>query len=154
MAGTAVGQIVQPGDEVRVEVAGASALTGPARDVFEDAVKSYATELLEEASRRELGYRSGTSTVPQYTTTHVGQAEDFVRNKGLTPPRRSRWFIVAKVVIYLLAALIGVSGNQMSQSQPWFIPPTAWLVTFFVALTAGLFLAIITEVIEFNKGRG
>ncbi|MGJ3192220.1 hypothetical protein [Paenarthrobacter sp. FR1] len=56
--------------------------------------------------------------------------------------------------MYIIAAVIGVSGNLMIQSEPWFLPSVGWLVTFFVAFTTGLFLAIITEYIEFNKGRG
>lgn len=154
MTGVTVGQGVHPGDEVRVAVDGASALTGVVRDIFEDAVKQYATELLNEASRREVADRGDSSPVIQYTTSQVAVAETVVRSKGVTPPRRSRWIIVAKVAIYLLAAVIGVGGNLMVQSEPWFLTSTGWLVTFTFAVTAGLFLVITTEITEFKKERG
>ncbi|WP_458111199.1 hypothetical protein M1D88_12620 [Arthrobacter sp. R1-13] len=153
MANAAVGQVTQSADEVRVEVSGAAALSGAARDVFDSAIKSYATELLNEASRRELAHRADSSTVPQFTTGQVAIAEQVVRSKGLAPPARSRWFIVAKALMYLLAVLIGVSSNLMVQSEPWFLTSTGWLVVFCVSGTAALCLTIVTEAIEFNKER-
>lgn len=153
MANAAVGQATQSADQVRVEVSGAAALTGAARDVFDSAIKAYATELLNEASRRELAHRADTSTVPQFTTRQVAIAETVVRGKGLTPPRRSRWLIVAKVSMYVLAVAVGLSSNLMLQSQPWLLDSIGWVGVLCVSGTAALCLTIVTEVIEFNKER-
>jgi hypothetical protein len=153
MTGATVGQTVQPGDEIRVDINGASALSGPARTTFEDAVKTYATQLLDEASRQEYGHRSGTSTVAQYTTSHVALAEAVVRNKGVPIKARSPLVFIVRVSIYIVTALIGVSSNLMLQSGPWLLPGVGWMAVFFAALVAGLFLIVITEVVEYKAGR-
>ncbi|MFE4835888.1 hypothetical protein ACFRAU_14565 [Arthrobacter sp. NPDC056691] len=153
MADAAAGQMTQSADHVQVEVGGSGALTGEARQVFDTAVKAYATELLNEASRRELEHRADSSTVPQFTSAQVAVAERVVRSRGLEAPRRSRWFIAGKIALYVFAVAVGISSNMMLQNKPWGLDVIGWVVVLCVSATAALAITIVTEVIEFNRGR-
>lgn len=153
MADAAAGQAIQSADQVRVEVSGSVALAGEARQVFDAAVKAYATELLNEASRRELEHRADSSAVPQFTSAQVAVAERVVRNRGLEPPRRSRWFIAGKIALYVLAVAVGLSSNMMLQTAPLWFGMIGWVVVLCVSAMAALAITTVTEVIEFNKGR-
>ncbi|WP_026543509.1 hypothetical protein [Paenarthrobacter nicotinovorans] len=153
MADATAGQVTHTADQVQVEVAGSSALAGEARQVFNAAVSAYASELLNEASRRELEHRADTSEIPQFTSAQVAIAERVVRSRGLALPRRSRWFIAAKISLYVFAVAVGISSNMMLQTNPWGLDVIGWVVVLCVSATAALAITIVTEVIEFNRGR-
>ncbi len=140
---------VQSTRDVVVVVPGAQDLSGEALAYFTSSTQKYAEKLLDEASKIEEGHRDQSSTVAQYTTGHIAQAETFLRTRGYGIARkRSKWVGPLRILQYVLTAIVGVTSNLMLASSPWLLTQSAWSTVFAVSLAVGIIVVIITEVIE------
>lgn len=131
-------------DDLLFSVPGLQVLPAAARETFDAAVQSYATQLFDEASRNETQYRSATSAVPQYTSIHISDAERVVRSRGAATRNRSKWWIVIRLLQYVAAFFVGQELSAAAAGQGW----GHW-VAFGVLLTAGISLTLLSEIVDY-----
>jgi hypothetical protein len=147
-------QLGQVADALRIDVDGSGQLAGEARNIFELAVKRYAQDLLNEASLYEMTHRANSSSIPQYTSAHVVQAEGVVRTRGAAPRQKSGWLVVARVALYVLAIVVAVSSGNMAQTVSWMVGAEVWGVLFTASATLALCLTIAIEITDHKERLG
>lgn len=124
---------------VTVNVPGAAEVVGAPRDTFSDGVSAFAREVLDEASKNEFAHRASTSEVIQYTSSHFALAEQVVRSRGKVPKKKSRLYVVGRIIQVPLTAFMGWSFSLTMANAGG-----GWPILFGVsiALVAALTAAI------------
>lgn len=127
-------------DDVTVTVPGSADVEGAPRRTFEHAVRDYAIDVLDEASRREVAARGSSSTVVQYTSAYFESARIYVRDRGYVP-KVSRWYPWARLGVPIAFCFAGIA-------IPLIFAENAWVGWGFVAggtLVAATILSIVLE---------
>ena len=131
-------------DGFSISVPGVEEVDGAAREVFDGAVRAYASDLLDEASRYEATHRSDTSAVIQYTSAHIASAEQVVRNRGFAPKSRAPSYYVIRALQWFLTAGGGVTGGLITSDPAWGYPCA-------VCFTAALLMTVHLEHADYKE---
>jgi len=133
-----------PADNVTVNIVGVSVLKGTAREVLNDALQSFGTDVLGEASYTERGRNRRYTDVIDYSAGDVGLAEQVVRNRGLPPEPRGTWYYVRRVTQWLTTLFAGICGGLLPTGWGWWIP-------LAVSGTAALLLTMDLERSDYEE---
>jgi len=131
-------------DQLLVVVDGSVDVTGVARDVLSDAVSSFGSEVVDEASKYEAARNRPFTAVIHYSPSDIGQAESVVRNRGFSPSPRRPGYYGLRVAQWVLTGAAGVMGGLIPS---W--PPAGYFLTGLAM--AALALTIYLEYTDYQE---
>lgn len=131
-------------DLVSVSVPGSADIEGPPRVTFEETVRSFAIDVLAEASYREASTRGASSDQVQYTSAYFESAKIEVRNAGYV--RKSpKWHPYARVLTPFSFTMTGIAIPMVFAANAW----PGWGFVGGASLVLG---AALSFAVEFTRG--
>ena len=131
-------------DLMSFAVPGSANVVGPPRATFEEAVRSFAIDVLAEASYREARTRGVSSEQVQYTSAYFESARVEVRNAGYVL-KSPKWQPYARVFAPLSFTMTGIAIPLAFTAGSW----SGW---GFIGGAALVLCAALSFAVEFTRG--